>query len=227
MISNHTDLKVLITGHSRGIGAKLYKGYSEAGSNVIGISKGNVDLSSANQVQDWLDKNSENIPDIIVMNAGINEVVPFSELNDKQLNKVLNTNFNSHLNIARYFLPRMMERKFGRFLFVSSAYAEKSKYGRFAYSLSKNSLETLSKYIALEYSEFGIMSNVIRPGFVNTELTTNNNSKKQISDIVERIPLARLAEPSELLDICLLLTSPKNTYITGQIINIDGGVSLV
>lgn len=180
MISDHTDLKVLITGHSRGIGAKLYKGYSEAGSNVIGISKGNVDLSSANQVQDWLDKNSENIPDIIVMNAGINEVVPFSELNDKQLNKVLNTNFNSHLNIARYFLPRMMERKFGRFLFVSSAYAEKSKYGRFAYSLSKNSLETLSKYIALEYSEFGIMSNVIRPGFVNTELTTNNNSKKQI-----------------------------------------------
>lgn len=226
MISNHNNLQVLVTGHSRGIGEILSKGFSESGSNVRGISKGEVDLSSPKEVQDWLDKNSEYKPDVIVINAGINEVVPFSDLQDKQLERVLNTNFNSNLSIAKHFLPGMVERKFGRFLFVSSAYAETSRHGRFAYSLSKNSLETLSKYIALEYSDFGVISNVIRPGFVNTELTSKNNSEKQIENIVEKIPLARLAEPSELLDMCLLLTSPKNSYITGQVINIDGGASL-
>jgi 3-oxoacyl-[acyl-carrier protein] reductase len=114
----------------------------------------------------------------------------------------------------------------GRVVFISSAYALKSKEGRSAYSASKAAMEAFIRTCALEYSKQNILFNSIAPGFIETDLTLANNNATQIKELTERIPLGRLGQPVEIAELVKFLGSPSNTYITGQTINIDGGFSL-
>lgn len=114
----------------------------------------------------------------------------------------------------------------GRIVFISSAYATKAKKGRFPYSVSKSALNSLMQYIALEYANQNILANAVAPGFIETELTFKNNTSEGISGITERIPLQKLGTTIDVAMLVEYLGSSNNKYITGQVINVDGGFSL-
>jgi NAD(P)-dependent dehydrogenase (short-subunit alcohol dehydrogenase family) len=88
-------------------------------------------------------------------------------------------------------------------------------------------LESLIRSVAIEHSSHGVIANSVSPGFVNTSLTKKNNSVEEIEKIRQRIPIGRLAEPEEIARVVRFLASQENSYITGQTILVDGGVSIV
>ena len=120
----------------------------------------------------------------------------------------------------------MKERKYGRILNISSIWSIVSKEKRSIYSASKSGLDGLTRTLALELSPFNILVNSIAPGYVNTDMINQYNSKKELKKIKEVIPLKRFAEPDEIGELVKFLSSEKNSYITGQIIPIDGGYVL-
>jgi 3-oxoacyl-[acyl-carrier protein] reductase len=117
----------------------------------------------------------------------------------------------------------MMARRFGRIVNISSIWSIVSKKRRLTYSASKAGLNGMTRALAVELAPYNILINAVAPGYVNTELTRQNNSEQDIHAIKETIPLRRLAEPSEIAETVFFLCSERNTYITGQVITVDGG----
>jgi 3-oxoacyl-[acyl-carrier protein] reductase len=140
--------------------------------------------------------------------------------------QVLNVNFLSAHVILTHFAECMARGGGGHILGISSAFARIACSGRSSYSASKASLESLIRSIALEYAASGVLANSVAPGFIATDLTFQNNTLEQIEILETKIPLARLGTPSEVATFVTFLTSPSNTYITGQTFNIDGGFSI-
>ena len=95
------------------------------------------------------------------------------------------------------------------------------------YSISKSGVKGLTTAAAVELSKYNILVNAVAPGFVKTEMTTQNNTPEQIASIAQDLPIRRLAEPSEIAELVYFLASEKNSFITGQTIYIDGGFSCV
>jgi 3-oxoacyl-[acyl-carrier protein] reductase len=120
----------------------------------------------------------------------------------------------------------MLSNKSGHILFVSSLYSYKARKGRAAYSISKAAQDAYMRNLALETAGHGLIVNSVSPGFIDTELTRRNNDKEAILQLVQNIPMERLAQPEEIAELVAFLVSTKNSYITGQNINIDGGFSL-
>jgi len=137
----------------------------------------------------------------------------------------MNTNLEASFRVLRGVLPGMAERGFGRIVAISSLYANRAREGRGVYSSTKAGLEALIRVVCVEYGKRGILANVLAPGFVNTELTLQNNSQSSIDQLLERVPLGRLAEPAEVALAAKFLLSPSNTYVSGQVLAIDGGWS--
>jgi 3-oxoacyl-[acyl-carrier protein] reductase len=116
----------------------------------------------------------------------------------------------------------MVHQKYGRIINIGSIWIDLAKPGRLAYSASKNALHSLTKALTAEYAQYNILSNTISPGFILTDLTTQNNTPEELEKLKENIPIKRLGLPSEIAKLVYLL-SIENTYISGQNIKIDGG----
>jgi 3-oxoacyl-[acyl-carrier protein] reductase len=117
----------------------------------------------------------------------------------------------------------MKSNRYGRIVNISSIWSVVAKEGRLAYTASKSALNGATRTLAVELGEHGILVNTIAPGYVNTELTSQNNSSEQLRLIRNNIPLKRLAEPNEIAQIAAFLCSEKNSYMTGQVLVADGG----
>ena len=117
----------------------------------------------------------------------------------------------------------MKERKYGRILNISSIWSIVSKEKRSIYSASKSGLDGLTRTLALELASHNILVNSIAPGYVDTKMIRLYNSEKELETIKEIIPLGRFAKPNEIGELAKFMCSEKNSYITGQIIPIDGG----
>ena len=115
----------------------------------------------------------------------------------------------------------------GRIVNISSIWGKISKTGRAAYSASKFALDGLTVGLAAEYSSRGIMANCVAPGFIDTSLTRQTLERDEIDDLVSRVPIARLGDAGEIAKLVLWLSSPENTFTTGQNIAIDGGFTRV
>ena len=109
---------------------------------------------------------------------------------------------------------------------ISSLYGTTSRVERLPYTLSKHALNGIVKNLAIELSENGVLVNSISPGYINTKMTYINNTKEQINKLERLIPLKRLGKPDEIAELAFFLCSPKNTYINGQDIVVDGGFSV-
>ncbi|CAN2168704.1 FabG Dehydrogenases with different specificities (related to short-chain alcohol dehydrogenases) [Candidatus Nanopelagicaceae bacterium] len=166
------------------------------------------------------------MPAVLVLNAGVNYPRNLTEQSDAEFEKIIEINLMASREILMKVLPEMQKSEFGRVVIVSSLYASRAREGRSAYSISKAGLEALARSAALEYSKFGVLVNIVAPGFVLTDLTTKNNTLEEISNLTSQIPLNRLAKPEEIASLVSYLASKKNTYITGQTINVDGGISI-
>lgn len=217
---------VLVTGGSRGIGKAVCERFLEAGCRVVAPTRVEMDLSSASSVEAYLAANAALAPDVIVNNAGINDVHNIEDITDDELERTMAINLVSPMRILRGFAGGMKRRGYGRIVNIGSIWAVVSKAGRCTYAATKQGIHGVTNTLAVELAPYGILVNTVCPGFTLTELTYQNNSSEQIAAISKEIPLGRMAEPYEIAELIYFLGSRKNTYVTGQKITVDGGFTV-
>ena len=214
--------RVLVTGGNRGIGMAIAKRYQSAGYDVVRPTREEIDLSSISSIQSYFNKNTGEI-DILVNNAGENKISPICELSIDDWQRILTVNLTAPFVLIQSVVPHMKKNKWGRIVNISSCYSLVSRKQRAAYSASKAGLNSLTRTAAIEFAAYGILVNAICPGFVETDMTSQNNTPEQISELCSHIPLTRLGTPDEVADFVFYLGSEQNSYITGQALIVDGG----
>ena len=212
----------LITGASKGIGEEIAELFKFSGAKVLTPSHSELDLASNSSVESYASSLTGTI-DILVNNAGINLLAELDELDQEVLKKTLQINLVAPLILTKLLAEKMKSNRYGRIVNISSIWSVVAKEGRLAYTASKSALNGATRTLAVELGEHGILVNTIAPGYVNTELTSQNNSSEQLRLIRNNIPLKRLAEPNEIAQIAAFLCSEKNSYMTGQVLVADGG----
>jgi 3-oxoacyl-[acyl-carrier protein] reductase len=217
-----TGKTALITGGSRGIGRAISRRLSAEGCRVILPARHEMDLLSDESIRAYLSALQEPI-DILVNNAGVNLIAAGIDVTDSFIRDTIQVNLVAPLRIIRRIAPAMISRKYGRIVNISSVWGHVTKAGRVTYSMTKAGLEGMTRTWAVELAPHAILVNAVAPGYVETELTRQNNTQKQIEAIKKTIPLARLAAPEEIAEVVAFLVSEKNSYMTGQVIIVDGG----
>ncbi|EIQ00495.1 dehydrogenase of unknown specificity [Opitutaceae bacterium TAV1] len=223
MISSRT---VFLTGGARGIGAAIKSELTACGFNIIAPSRTELDLANPASIDAWLDANQSLTIDILINNAGINILATLSHLTNSGWQLMLQTNLNSSLRLTQALAPAMATRGWGRILNISTIFSLVTKERRAAYSMTKAALNALTRSAAIEFGPSGVLVNALAPGYVDTQLTRQNNPPEVLDTILATIPLRRMATPVELAKIAAFLVSENNSYITGQTIVADGGFIL-
>ena len=211
----------LITGSTGEIGKSIVSSLKED-VNVIAPTRKELELSSNSSIENYV--SSLDIPiDIIINCAGIHKAGNCENLSANDFQNILQINLIAPFQIISGLVKGMKERKYGRILNISSIWSIVSKEKRSIYSASKSGLDGLTRTLALELASHNILVNSIAPGYVDTKMIRLYNSEKELETIKEIIPLGRFAKPNEIGELAKFMCSEKNSYITGQIIPIDGG----
>jgi 3-oxoacyl-[acyl-carrier protein] reductase len=164
---------------------------------------------------------------ILVNNAGINPLAEIGKIDFEKAKELMDVNVWAPVLITNLLADKMKSQRYGRIVNISSIWSVVSKPGRSMYAASKAAINSFTRSASVELGAYNILVNAVAPGYVNTELTRQNNSPEQIEAIRSIIPVNRLAEPSELAELIYFLCSEKNTYVTGQSILADGGFSII
>ena len=212
----------LVTGASRGIGKSIKESLLNEQIEVLSPSRNELDLSSSESIDNFLANLSMPI-DILVNNAGILKVGLYNELSSDDFQEILQINVIAPFKIISGVVESMKQKKFGRIINISSIWGQKSREGRSIYSSSKAALDALTKSLALEFASYNVLINSVAPGYVDTELITKYNTDLELEKIKKTIPIQRFAKKIEISGLVKFLCSEENSYITGQIVTIDGG----
>ena len=160
--------------------------------------------------------------DVLVNNAGITIDKTLKNMGPEQWDKVIAVDLSSVFHCSRAVIVQMLERGYGRIISISSVVGQKGNFGQTNYAAAKAGIIGFSKALALETAKKGITVNAIAPGFVKTAMT-GLIPKDVMDKIVESIPVGRLAEPDEVARGVVFLADEKSSYITGQVMAINGG----
>lgn len=212
----------LITGSSRGIGSAIARKFKSNGFNLLTPSRNELNLNDNLSIEAYCKKIEVDI-DVIINCAGVNTIATLNELDDAALNSMIQINLLAPLKIIQCLNDKMGKNCLGHIVNISSIWSFISKEGRCGYSAAKAGINGMTRTLALEFAPKNILINSVAPGYVNTELTKQNNTPEDLANIASLIPLQRLAEPEEIANLVYFLSSDMNTYITGQTIIIDGG----
>lgn len=217
--------KALITGSSRGIGKSIKLLFEKKGIEVFAPTRQEMDLNSNESIKKYIDI----IPgvDILINCAGVNKLASTEEMTLESFQEMLQINLIAQTMIIKYITPFMKKQNYGRIVNFASIWCNFSKERRLMYTIAKAGIKGLTIASAVEFAKYNIMVNAVAPGFVNTEMTSKNNTPKQIESIVEMLPIKRLAEPNEIAELVYFLSSKENSFMTGQTIFVDGGFSCV
>ena len=242
-----TGKVALVTGGGRGLGRAMAQGYAEAGADVFLCARSEDQLqSAANEIGEATGRNIQYAVvdmnnrdeviqlaktalekmgrvDILVNNAGVNKPQPIDEIDDEDWNFQIEVNLNSIMCLTREIVPQMKERKWGRVIHISSVLGVGSKEARNAYSATKAAVIGLAKASALDLGPFGITVNCLAPGPFLTDMPMsllNEEQKQKFSDFTA---LNRWAVPRELVGPALFLGSEASSYVTGEVLLVDGG----
>jgi len=234
MITSFKGKKILVTGYSSGIGNCLIRKYLSLGAKVYSTStklefkKKNLIVLKCNFLnqnsQDIFFKKIENITfDVVVNNAGINIIDEIYNIKDQDIEKIIRINLTIPAQIIKLTSRRMIKRRKGKIINISSIFGSISKSKRASYSSSKSGLIGLTKASALDLAKYNILINSVSPGFIDTKLTRKILGKNLMKKIKNQIPLKKIAKPDEIIPYIIFLSSDNNNYITGQNCVIDGG----
>ena len=237
----------VITGASRGIGAAIAKKMAENGATVIINYQGSVQAAQALEaeirekggkavtykcdVSDF-DKCEKFIGDIVkeygridilVNNAGITRDGLLMGMKEEDFDKVISINLKGTFNLTKLVTPYMMKRREGRIVSISSVVGVMGNAGQSNYAASKAGIIGFTKSVAKELASRNILANCVAPGFIATDMTAVLNDKVKES-INAQIPLKRMGTAEEIANAVYFLGGEENTYITGQTLNIDGGM---
>jgi acetoacetyl-CoA reductase len=160
--------------------------------------------------------------DVLINNAGITIDKTLKNMSAEQWEKVLGVDLSSVFYCSRAVIAQMLDRGYGRIINTSSVVGQKGNFGQTNYAAAKAGMIGFTKALALETAKKGITVNAIAPGFVKTAMT-EQIPKDVMDKIVESIPVGRLAEPSEIARAVIFLADEKSSYITGQVMGINGG----
>lgn len=218
-------MNIFLTGGSRGIGNSIKLYFEEKGHYVISPRRTDMDLSDINSIKKYLSEIDLTNIDILINNAGINNLNKLEDITNIDLLETLNINLFSAHELTKHFLPIFKNKKNGKIINIGSIWTKRSMPKRGAYSISKEALYSLTKMTAAENSKYNILCNMVSPGFIETELTFKNNTKEQIENFVKKIPCERMGAPLEVAKLVYFLAI-DNTFITGQNILIDGGYTI-
>jgi acetoacetyl-CoA reductase len=164
--------------------------------------------------------------DILINNAGITRDSVFKRMTEADWMAVINTNLNSVFNVTRQVIDGMSERNWGRIINISSVNAIKGQFGQTNYSAAKAGMAGFSKALAQEVVRKGVTVNTVSPGYVETDMVMA--IRQEIRDqIVESIPMGRLAKPAEIAAVVAFLASEEAGYITGANISVNGGMHMM
>jgi len=212
----------LVTGASRGIGAAIVEKLSALDCKVLTPSRAELDLASDRSVESYLAKLDQPV-DILINDAGINLIAALENIQHQDIIDTLQINLLAPFRLIQFLAPQMKMQKYGRIVNISSVWSVVSKAGRSSYAMSKSALNGMTRSLAVELAPFNILVNAVAPGYVMTDLTRQNNTPIEIENIGRSIPIQRLAKPQEIANVAAFLCSEQNTYLTGQIIVVDGG----
>lgn len=217
-----TKKTVLITGASRGIGKAIHDVLSDTRQyTILAPTRQEMRLNEPESIECYLQKVTG--VDILINNAGINILKAVDEIDDNSLHQMLSVNLEAPLRLIRRIVPYMKLHMFGRIVNISSIWGIHSKELRTLYSMTKFGINGITKALGRELGAYNILVNSVCPGYVNTELTQKNVPPHEQEIIKKTIPLARFAEPEEIARFIKFLISDENSYITGQVLVIDGG----
>ncbi|MCG6155954.1 3-oxoacyl-[acyl-carrier-protein] reductase [Rubinisphaera margarita] len=242
--------KVLVTGGSRGIGRAVVEGFAREGAEVAFIYNSNkeaaedvvstlageghkavtahqCDVSDQAQVDALVEKLIDQWDrlDILVNNAGIVKDGLLATMDPANWLAVINTNLNSVFYFCRAVTRPMMSQRAGRIVNMSSVAAEFPNQGQANYAASKGGVQGLTRCMATELGRRGITVNAVAPGFIETDMTVAVRNAAE-AEIKKAIPLRRLGKPEDIANATLFLASDEASYITGQILTVDGGLTL-
>ena len=232
---------VLVTGASRGIGLEAAKHFSKEGYKVIGSSRGDfnlgeligdesaisvqLDLMSKESIKNlFADLKSEDLlPSVLVNNAGITKDQLFLRMKDEDWDDVIETNLNGLFRVTKAFIKPMVKNKFGRVINISSVAGLMGNSGQINYSSSKSAMIGFSRSLAKELGSRNITSNVVAPGFIETDMTTFLSDDEKV-EVSKNIPMKRFGTVKDVAKCIVFLASDEANYITGQTISVDGGL---
>ena len=235
---------VIVTGGSRGIGAAIVKELAKSGYNVV--LNYNKSVEAAKKIQDELKSKNINIEifkadvskreevrelvkftlekykniDILINNAGIDQIKPFTDITDEDWNTMMEVNLNSVFYCTQEVLENMIHNKNGCIINISSIWGQQGASCEVHYSSSKAAVDGLTKALAKELGPSNIRVNVVAPGLVDTDMN-KNISEQDIQELKKEIPLRRMAKPEEIAKSVKWLI--EDEYVSGQIISVNGG----
>lgn len=237
----------LVTGGSRGIGSAIceklsqdssyhilinYYSNKEEAENTLKqvIANGGTgeilkfDVANYDEVQSaltqWQEANPEAIVEAIINNAGITKDGLFMWMSQEDWSSVINTSLNGFFNVTNFFMQKMLRNKYGRIVNIVSLSGVKGTAGQTNYSAAKGAVIAATKALAQEVAKRNITVNAVAPGFIKTNMTSHLDEK----ELVKMIPVNRFGEAEEVADLVSFLVSKKSNYITGEVININGGI---
>ncbi len=237
----------LVTGGSKGLGKAMARGFAEAGADVVISSRHEDELQKAKAeienglkvkvayfVADMTDRAAVKQlaekavaamgkVDILVNNAGSNVPQSIDQITDEAWDQIVELNLTSCMALTRALVPQMMERKWGRVIHISSIMGLASKDARNSYSATKSALLGLARASALDLGAYNITVNCIAPGPFLTDLPGTLLTPEQKKALSDRTALGRWGDPRELAGPALLLASEAGSYITGEVLVVDGG----
>ncbi|HEX4121344.1 MAG TPA: SDR family oxidoreductase [Verrucomicrobiae bacterium] len=214
--------KAFITGGSRGIGAAIARDLTRRGFDLWAPTRADLDLADPDSIARFTKTHRADV-DVLVNNAGINFLKPIPDLDSAVWMQMQQVNLAAALALIQWAVPFMREQRWGRILNLSSVFGVVTKEKRCAYSMTKAALNALTRSAAVEFGPDSVLVNSLCPGYVDTEMTSRNNSPADLEKIKSTIPLRRMALPEELAAVAGFLCSEENNYVTGQAVIADGG----
>ena len=236
----------LVTGGSRGIGKAIcleiakqeyhilinYRSNTKEAEDTLNQIKNNggsgellqFDVSNPeeikNSLDNWKEKNPDSVIEVLVNNAGIRKDALIVWMKDEDWKDVLNTNLDSFYYITKHLIQDMIVNKYGRIVNVVSLSGIKGLPGQTNYSAAKGGVIAASKALAQEVAKKNVTVNCVAPGFIKTDMTAELEEK----DYKRMIPMNRFGNAEEVANIVSFLASPKASYITGEVISVNGGL---
>jgi len=237
----------LVTGGSRGIGRAIcnklskdsdyhiiinYNSNKDAAEETLKIVRENgntgeilqFDVANSDDVKrklhNWHENNKDGIIEVLVNNAGITKDGLFMWMPKEDWDSVINTSLNGFFNVTNYLMQKMLRNRYGRIVNMVSLSGLKGTPGQTNYSAAKGAIIAATKALAQEIAKRKITVNAVAPGFIKSDMTAKMDEK----ELKKMIPVNRFGEAEEVADLVSFLVSKKASYITGEVININGGI---